>query len=403
MLYRILAVLALFFLSACGSTPEEAPAPIRKPANQTAPGGLPPTGAVLAPITPAEPAGRAVKIALLVPLTGESSSVGNALLDAATLALMDKYGTDASGQAVKVVLVPKDTQGTPAGAAKAAQEVLAAGAQLIVGPLFSGNVPAVAEVARQYKVNVLTFSNNPEVAGDNVFVFGFLVDQQVQRILNYALNRNLTRIALLSPNDAYGLSVQKSAKKVLSGSDLALAGEAYYNPLSAPTTEIDTIVARHTESPLSAVLLPISGQNLQATVRGLAAKGVTQPGVKLLGTGSWDEDAVLRSGVLTGGWFASASPERFSSYQRRFNENFGYSPPRVSSLAYDALALASALVGQSADGRVTAAQLTDPAGFNGPVNGIFRCKTNGICERGLAVLEVTSTGAKVIDAAPKSF
>jgi hypothetical protein len=46
--------------------------------------------------------------------------------------------------------------------------------------------------------------------------------------------------------------------------------------------------------------------------------------------------------------------------------------------------------------------LTDPGGFTG-VDGIFRFRDNGSTERGLAVLEVNSTGFRVIDPAPLQF
>ena len=46
--------------------------------------------------------------------------------------------------------------------------------------------------------------------------------------------------------------------------------------------------------------------------------------------------------------------------------------------------------------------LMDPNGFAG-VNGIFRFKSDGTSERGLAVLEVTSTGPLVVSPAPTTF
>lgn len=397
MFYRIAAIVALLFFTACASN--EAPAPIRKAANQTT--ETPMDAPIL---TPQQPQGRIVKIGLLVPLTGDAAAVGSALQDAATLAIADRYGTaSASADEIRVVLVPKDTGGTPEIAAEATRQVLASGADLIIGPLFSTQVKAVADVARPAGVNVITFSNNPEVAGSNVFVFGFLVEQQVERVLNYALNRNIQNIALLAPNNPYGQSVQSTTKALLTSSNLSLAAEAYYNPNTAPATEIDHIAAQNAAAPLGAILLPESGQKLQATVKSLAAKGLSQPTTRLLGTGLWDDAANLRSGVLTGGWFPSSPPERFSAYEKRFHNYFGYAPSRISSLAYDAVALAAALVSNSVDGKVPAAAITEESGFVGPVNGLFRCKHTGICERGLAVLEVTAKGARVIDPAPSSF
>lgn len=411
MLYRILAVAALFFFTACGGGPRDLD---RKTANGTfssttpfEPGRSYPGSP--APVTegkePAKVPMKIVKIGLLVPLSGQASGAGSALFDAATLALMDKYGyTETDQLNVKVVLVPKDTQGTPSGAAAAAQSVLASGAQLIVGPLFSQNVASVAPIAKQYGVNVLTFSNNPKVAGDNVFVFGFQAEHQVKRILNYALNRNLNKVALLSPNNAYGTSVQQSATEVMRASNIALANEQYYNPVSNASTEIEALTRFNAQAPLNAVLIPEGGQKLEMLVRSLRERGISQPNVRFLGTGLWDEPNILRSGTLVGGWFASSPPDRFAAYERRFRDYFGYAPPRISALAYDAMALAASLAMAGHDANFSEAALTDPVGYNGPVNGVFRCDHSGICERALAVLEVTGKGtAKVIDPAPRAF
>src|SRR5882757_6603266 len=55
-----------------------------------------------------------VKVALLVPLSGESSALGNAMVDAATLALFDKYNTMRRDEiTTRLVIIPKDTGATP--------------------------------------------------------------------------------------------------------------------------------------------------------------------------------------------------------------------------------------------------------------------------------------------------
>jgi branched-chain amino acid transport system substrate-binding protein len=46
--------------------------------------------------------------------------------------------------------------------------------------------------------------------------------------------------------------------------------------------------------------------------------------------------------------------------------------------------------------------LTNPSGFAG-VDGIFRFRSDGTNQRGLAVLRVTSSGGQVVSPAPKSF
>ena len=412
MFYRIFALLALFFFTGCGGGGSDtggiSPQTGRKAANQEfTPAQMARTGAEAAVTQDGVQQGggvplKVVKIGLLVPLTGEAADVGTALQDAATLALMDKFGMmENEFMRVKVVLVPRDTKGTPAGAVEAARHVLNSGAQMIVGPLFAQEVSAVAPIAREYNVNVLTFSNNPDVAGNGVYVFGFQVEQQVQRVINYALNQNLTQIALVSPQNAYGSAVQQSGAEVLGRSSLKFAVEESYQPVASGADEVTKLVtAQQNGTRIQAVMLPEGGQKVGMLARTLRERGVS---ARLLGTGLWDDPAVLRSGELAGGWFASSSPDRFAAFERRFRDNFGYAPPRISGLAYDAMALSSSLAMSTAGENFSADAITDSVGYNGPVNGVFRCLNNGVCERGLAVMEVTGSGAKMIDPAPKAF
>lgn len=398
MFYRILGLAALLFLVACSSdTPRDMAKDARKPVNiesaQPAPVAAQPSASA-----------RVVKIGLLVPQTGQAAQMGSALLDAATLALTDKFShLQAQGQDVKIILIPKDTKSTKEGAAQAAREVLDMGAQLILGPLFSHDVAPVAALARERGVNVITFSNNTDVAASDVFVFGFLVDDQVKRILNHALNQDKREVALLAPSNAYGVQVKKAGEALLKDSNQQFAGVLLYPAQGAVDGNLDLLVDQYKQKPFDAVLIPEGGARLISIVQGLKARGL--PAVQLLGTGLWDEPSVLRSGELSGGQFVSSPPERFAEFAARFTKVFGYAPPRLSSLAYDAVALAATLaVQEQGTAPLSKEGITARSGYIGPVNGVFRCDATGICERGLAVLEATGRGVpKVVSSAPKDF
>lgn len=144
--------------------PQTYPTPGRMPINR---GGMADVGASASE--------QSVKIALLVPLSGEASKLGNMLLDGATLGLFDKYNSlPARARKTNVVLIPKDTGSTPREAALAAQQAIEEGAQLIIGPLFAKSVQAVAPIAAQKNISVISFSNDKSVAGHGVYNFGFL-------------------------------------------------------------------------------------------------------------------------------------------------------------------------------------------------------------------------------------
>lgn len=122
-----------------------------------------------------------MRIGVLLPLSGPRAQTGQALLQAAQLALFDFADP-------RLVLLPRDTMGTGAGAARAAQEAIAAGAELILGPVFAEEVAAAANVTRAAGRNMIAFSSDRRVAGNGVFLLSFLPEQEVARMLSYALS-----------------------------------------------------------------------------------------------------------------------------------------------------------------------------------------------------------------------
>src|SRR5882762_337200 len=127
-----------------------------------------------------------VKVAVLLPLSGANAELGKAMLEAAQMALFTT-GND------RLTLVPRDTSGTPDGAANAARAVIAEGAQLILGPLLAAEVDAVKPVAGEAKINVIAFSTATQLAGDNVFLMGFLPRQEVVREVSFARESGASR------------------------------------------------------------------------------------------------------------------------------------------------------------------------------------------------------------------
>src|SRR5207302_3091611 len=118
------------------------------------------------------------------------------MLEAAQLAL---FTTASEG----LTLVPRDTAGQD-GAAGAAKSALAEGAKLLIGPLLAAEVEAVKPIAQGAKVNVIAFSTATQLAGGNLFLFGFLPRQEVLREVAFARERGLSRFAALAPNTQYG-------------------------------------------------------------------------------------------------------------------------------------------------------------------------------------------------------
>lgn len=347
--------------------------------------------------------GPTIRVGLLLPLTGRHSALGKALQDAATVSLFDKYARLSVAQAAtRVELLPKDTGDTPEQARAAMQAALDDGAALIIGPVFSPATDAAAPLAKEKGINVISLTNNPAQATPGVYAFGFSPQEQTARVVSYALTNGKPRIAALVPDSPSGEIVLKAARDTLSAAGFVLAAEAKYSPQGVGIeSALTKLIPPDTAPAFDALLLPEGGPALNTILRALGTRGVTSDNVQLIGTGFWDDPGLLRRTSLDGAWLASSPPQFTAQYEQRFLATYGYVPTRISSLAYDAVALAVTLATSGRD--FSTSSLTQSGGYSGPANGIFRLRHDGLVERGLAVLRVDGTNLVVIDPAPAGF
>ena len=375
-----------------------------------------------------------IRVGLLLPLSGPQARLGQAFLNAAQMALFDVGGDG-------FALVIGDTGSTPEGAVAAAQQVLAKGAKLILGPLFATSVEAMAATARAARVNVVAYSNDRTVAGDGVFVVGIGPRPQMDRLVSYAVGQSLTRLAILAPDTPYGAAVVDSARAAAARTGAVLSRVVLYKS-EAPdlTPEVRLLAdydARHQEllaqrqilaargdeaatlalkrldgletlgpPDFQAVILPDGGKRVQAIAPLLAYFDVDPAEIRFLGTALWDDPELGTEPALQNAWFTAPSPDLWTTFRKRYQETFGEAPPRLATLAYDTTALAAVLArralesGQEPD--FTPEALTQSSGFSG-IDGVFRLLPSGEVERALAIMEVHRDGFKVIDPAPRSF
>jgi branched-chain amino acid transport system substrate-binding protein len=421
LLYMVFAFVSLFALAGCGGggggynrtweNTQSAPA-------EAAPGPLGTVTGPQAPTETAQPATPAanlptVKVALLLPLSGKHEGLGQAMLDAAQIALFDV------GHA-SFELMPQDTGGTADGAANAARTALKEGAQLILGPVFAEEVRAVKSITSGANINVIGFSTDWALAGGNTFIMGFLPFDQIERVVTYAAAHNVQRVGVLAPSTEYGravlsaydtlaprLNIQTTARVSLPASvsamDQTVRSFSKFDERAAMGT---AQVGGIQPAPFDAVLMPVGGETAQAVSTMLNTYNLPSTSVRRLGTGLFDDPALAADRNLNGAWFAAPSPRLRASFEKRFQSTYSYAPPRLATLAYDATALASVLAqrGLQTGGRPSfdRAAIANANGFAG-IDGIFRFRPNGTAERGLAVLEFSNGQVRILEEAPRTF
>jgi ABC-type branched-subunit amino acid transport system substrate-binding protein len=337
-------------------------------------------------------------------LSGANAELGQAILDAAQLALFESGGD-------RLVLLPRDTGGNSTGAANAARAVIGEGTHLILGPLLAPEVEAVKPLARDAHLNLIAFSTVTNLAGGNVFLMGFLPRQEVVRAVGYARQHGVDRFAALAPNSAYGHLIAEALKETAAASGGTVTKIEFYDPGAGDTSPAIQRLMPGDASPAStaaaapsfdALVLPEGGAKLRQIARQVRAVGGDSKPVRLLGSGLWDVPDIGSEPALVGGWFASSPPEARQDFERRYSATYGHNPPRLASLGYDAAALASVLARAQGGEPFSHQAISNPSGFTG-VDGLFRFGPNGLVQRGLAVLEVEPQGNVVVSPAPQSF
>ena len=384
-------------------------------------GGAPlPLGAGQPGAPGAGPAGQ--RVAILLPLSGARADIGQAMLHAAQLALDDPGAPP---------LDPKDTGGTPSGAAAAAQAAIADGAGLILGPLTSQETAAVAPIARQANVAVLAFTNDPSQAQPGVWTPGITPGQQVRRLVAAAQGQGKSQIAGLLPDSDFGHVMAQALSQATTSDGLPppntrlyANGMAAINAAARDLSDyasrrgpIDAQIraARALQTPegrrqaqdlartaipppnFNALLLADSGEALAEIAAVLPYYDVDRSAVQIMGPALWASPS-SGSGQFGGAWYAAPDPAARASFEQAYSGKYGSPPPTVADLAFDAASITRVLGGH---GGFSIGALTQSAGFVG-ADGWFALLPDGQVRRALAVFAIERGGPQMVEPAPQS-
>src|SRR4249919_3365105 len=182
-----------------------------------------------APGTPAPPVQSseigtgAVRVALILPLSagGNAGTVALSMKNAGEMALSEFNSPN-------IQLLVKDDGGTSGGAQQAAQQALAEGAEIIIGPLFAHSVGVVGAAARQRGMPVIAFSTDVSVATRGVYLLSFLPEADVDRIVEYAVSIGKRSFAAMISEGAYGNVVEAEFKQVVAKRNARIVGLEHY-------------------------------------------------------------------------------------------------------------------------------------------------------------------------------
>ncbi len=344
---------------------------------------------------------KPVAVALLVPGgSGQASDefLSTSLENAARLAIADLQGA-------RIELRVYRTAGQPGRAAALANQAVDEGAKIILGPVFANEANAAGVAVAGRGVNLLSFSNNTDIAGRNVFVLGNTFENTADRLVSYAVRRGKSRIMTVNGNDVAEQKGRGAIAQAIARNGATNVSQASYELSQRGLINAVPGIARQVKSSGADALFLTSGTAgaLPILSQLLAENGVSSASVQFIGLQRWDVPAGARElPGLQGGWFALPSPTLIRRFESRYAAAYGRSPHPIAGLAYDGIAAIGALLGQGKSNALTTAGLTQGTGFVG-VNGVFRLRPDGTNERGLAIAEIRDRQVIVIDPAPTSF
>lgn len=345
------------------------------------PVGLPTAGPAV------EPKSVRHHIALIIPLTGPDGGVGTSIMNAANLALLDTGAVD-------LRLTTFDS--SQIGAAAAAERAVAAGAELILGPLLADDVRAIAPIARRARVPMITFSNDSGVAGGGVYILGVTPGQSIDRAVRYTRAQGAVRYGAVVPTGLYGERATQALIASLRASQGRLVAlQPFDRSPSAARSAAQTLNAR---GDYDVVMIADTGRIAANTAPAVEA------GPRLIGTELWASDRQLGEvRRLRGALYAAPPDARFLQLVTRYRARYGKTPYRLGSLGYDAILLTVRAARSWPKGaRFPAKALLAQDGFAG-VDGIFRFSRDGTAERALEVRQVTAAGTVTVSPAPSGF
>lgn len=328
------------------------------------------------------------RVALLVPLSGPGGEMGQSIANATTMAILDT-----NAQTVRIT-----TYDTSAGAGAAASKALQEGNRLILGPLLTEEVSTVAGVARANRVPLITFSNDPRIASQDVLIMGTTLDSSILRVVQFAHAKGVNRFALLAPKGEFGSRATVAySDAIRSVGGTLVASDSYDRGNNSVLSAASRLKAK---GGFQAVLIADTPKTAAQAASGL--RGVK--GLRILGTDLWSGDPVVsNSPALRGAWFAALPDTRYRQFSSSYQTRFGASSYRQATMGYDAVLLTVRIAREWRGGMpFPVKRLADSAGFLG-LDGPFRFNTDGLIERALEVRETRAGGVTIVSPAPEKF
>lgn len=287
---------------------------------------------------------EAMKIGLVMPMTGVLAPVGKQAVAGARL-YMAQHGDTIAGR--KVELIVKDDTSAPDVAKRITQELVTSEKVAIIGGGITPSVLAIAPLAIETKTPTVVMVSGTSIVTERSPYFvrtSWTHAQQASVLANWAAKNGSKRVTIISSDWAPGAEASGvfSAAFTKTGGEIA---ETIKVPLANPDFAPFLQRARDSHPDTLFVFVPAS----QAAVfaKQFVERGLDKSGIKLIGPGDITDDDDLPGmsdamiGTVTSGFYSAHHPSAANkAYVAAFKKaNPNMRPNFISVSAYDGMHL----------------------------------------------------------------
>ena len=306
-----------------------------------------------------------IRIGLVVPLSGEYSTIGDSIIKSTRLAL-NKINNE------KFEIVPGDTKANPIDALKASKALYDQGIKIIIGPVFNESTKYLDELN---DVTFISLTNKIYGNPPNVISAGVNAISQLQTIDKFRNLNEIQRTIFLIPKSDYRKEVEQAIKKT----KLKLKDKYFYDmDPTLLTSQIEKVtryperkqnllneIERVENSSLinkekkleelnkkdtlgginfDSVIIADFGESLKSVATSLLYTDVSSKRISYITLNQWFDNSLLKENSLQPIYFPSINKENFELFKVEYNNAYKKKANQLSFLSYDLVGLVYFLI-----------------------------------------------------------
>jgi len=336
-----------------------------------------------------------VRVALLLPLSGNLSNVGTSMANGTRLAM--NYIEKSPNINNNISIILKDTKGDANIAASLAQQAVNEGASLVLGPLRGESVRAAGAITRSANIPLIGFSNTPSAASSGVYLLNVLPETEVKRSLSYARSLGKRSFVALTPASTFGQLQRNAFTKATTQLGLNVVNAHSFSNETEARIALQAIIPLIQSGQVDSLFIPDRSTAPSLAIL-LEAAGVDRNSILIIGSADWENDLnISQTPYLLGAVFPAIDDAGQLALKPEYEAKFGTTPHPFATIAYTATLLANSSALAKSSPPYNNALLTNASGFNGR-DGLFRFLANGKSEYALIMKAIIAGGAQKIDA-----